>query len=120
MQSYTQIASSTPMTDSLALLLNNDKTAISCHEGAAFPTANLIRGMLCFRSDEGKLYQLTNLTTPTWKLIFDLNKTATDKEYVDATFVKKTEVGTAAAKNLTIDTTAPASPEINDIWLDVS
>ena len=82
MQNYTEITGSTPMTQSRQLLLDNDKTALSCSEGTAFPTANLVKGMLCLRSDENKLYQLIDPALPSWKLLFDLNKTATNQEYV--------------------------------------
>lgn len=83
MQQFTDIQSTETLANSRSLLLNNDKTIMSCHSGTAFPTTNLVVGMLCLRTDEMKLYQLKDLT-PNWKLIFDLNKTAVDKEYVDA------------------------------------
>lgn len=72
MQSYTAIPTSQSLQSSLALLLNNDKTAISCSSGSAFPTANLIVGMLCYRTDQQKLYLLTELT-PVWVLLLDLS-----------------------------------------------
>ena len=53
------------------------------NSGIAFPTANLVQGMLFFRTDLRQLFELKDLT-PTWVLVFDLNKTATNKEYVDA------------------------------------
>lgn len=58
MQNYVEISAQTPLLDSLAQLLNNDKTAISCHSGTSYPSANLLAGMLCFREDQNKLYQL--------------------------------------------------------------
>lgn len=75
MQSYTEIPSSQSLQSSLALLLNNDKTALSCSSGSAFPNTNLQVGMLCLRTDQAKLYQLKNLT-PTWVMIADLNSAA--------------------------------------------
>lgn len=71
MQSYTEIPSSQSLQSSLALLLNNDKTALSCSSGSAFPTSNLQVGMLCLRTDQNKLYQLKD-ATPTWVMIADL------------------------------------------------
>lgn len=72
MQSYTEIQSSQSLQSSLSMLLNNDKTALSCSSGTAFPTANLQVGMLCYRTDQTKLYILTALT-PTWKLLLDFS-----------------------------------------------
>lgn len=74
MQSYTEIASTATLQDSRGLLLNNDKTVMSCHSGTTFPTTNLQVGMLCFRTDQNKLYELKD-TTPTWQMISDLNRT---------------------------------------------
>lgn len=72
MQSYTEIPSSQSLQSSLALLLNNDKTGLSNSSGTAFPTTNLQVGMLCFRTDQNKLYQLKD-AAPTWVVIADLN-----------------------------------------------
>ena len=72
MQSYTEIPSSQSLQSSLLLLLNNDKTAISCNSGSAFPTTNLQAGMLCYRTDQRKLYILRD-TVPTWMVIADLS-----------------------------------------------
>lgn len=72
MQSYTEIASTETLANSLSLLLNNFKTAISSSSGTAFPTANLQVGMPCFRTDQNKLYLLKD-ATPTWYLLLDLS-----------------------------------------------
>jgi len=74
MQSYTEIPSSQSLQSSLALLLNNDKTTLSCSSGSAFPNTNLQVGMLCFRTDQLKLYILKD-ATPTWMMLLDLNTT---------------------------------------------
>ena len=74
MQSYTEISSSETLANSLTELLNNDKTALSCSSGTAYPTTNLQVGMLCLRTDLKQLFQLLD-TTPTWKLIADLSHT---------------------------------------------
>jgi hypothetical protein len=73
MQRYTEIPSSTTLTESLPLILNNDKTALSCSAGTAFPTTNVQQGMLCYRTNENKLYQLVDITKPTWRVVADLN-----------------------------------------------
>jgi hypothetical protein len=76
MQSYTAIAPSQTITSSLALLLNNDQTANSQNSGTAFPTANLLVGMACFRTDLNQLWQLTTITpSATWQLVCDFNQT---------------------------------------------
>ncbi len=72
MQKYTEIDENKTLRESRELLLNNDKTAISCSSGPAFPTINLQPGMLCFRTDEQKLYQL-NADSATWVELFDLS-----------------------------------------------
>lgn len=73
MQSYTQIQPTETLTNSLAEILNNDQTAISCSSGTAFPTTNLLVGMLCFRTDQNKLYELKD-ATPTWVMLADLSR----------------------------------------------
>lgn len=83
MQSFTQIPKSHTLNASLDELLNNDKTIMSNSSGTAFPTANIQVGMLCLRTDQLKLYELTARSPDVWKLIFDLALTATSKEYVD-------------------------------------
>ena len=75
MQNYTEIPSSTTLSDSLSQILNNDKTALSLSSGTSFPTVNLQQGMPCFRTDEQKLYVLTVVTPATWKMVIDLSAT---------------------------------------------
>ena len=63
MQEYEEIAGTESLSDSLAKLLLNTKTVMSCHSGTAFPTntANHYQGMLCYRTDQDKYYRLTSL-----------------------------------------------------------
>ena len=75
MQNYTEIPSTTTLSDSLSQILNNDKTALSLSSGTAFPTVNLQQGMPCFRTDEQKLYILTVVSPVTWKMVIDLSAT---------------------------------------------
>jgi hypothetical protein len=75
MQNYTEIPSSTTLSDSLSQILNNDKTALSLSSGTSFPTVNLQQGMPCFRTDEQKLYILTVVSPATWKMVIDLSAT---------------------------------------------
>lgn len=73
MQAFTEIQSSQSLQSSLRLLLENDKTALSCSAGSAFPTSNRHVGMLCYRIDQAKLYILKDLN-PTWALLLDLSR----------------------------------------------
>ena len=75
MQKYTEIDENKTLGESRELLLNNDKTAISCNSGPAFPATNLHVGMLCFRTDLKKLYQLST-DGKTWIELFDLSSNA--------------------------------------------
>lgn len=77
MQNYTEIASTTTLSASLSQLLGNDKTAISCSGGTAFPSTNLQSGMLCYRTDLNKLYQLQDAAAQTlnWQLLMDFTRT---------------------------------------------
>ena len=75
MQNYTEIPSSSTLSDSLSQILNNDKTALSLSSGTSFPTVNLQQGMPCFRTDEQKLYVLTVVSPATWKMVSDLSAT---------------------------------------------
>ena len=102
MQNYTEIPSSTTLSDSLSQILNNDKTAISCNSGTTFPTTNLQIGMLCYRTDQLKLYQLIGTNPDNWRFIIDLSSG------VDAQFAAKLNAATytpadVLAKLLTVD-----------------
>lgn len=102
MQNFTDIPSSRTLSDSLIEILNNDKTAISCNSGTTFPTTNLQIGMLCYRTDQLKLYQLIGANPDNWRFIMDLSSG------IDAQFAAKLNAAsyTAAdvlAKLLTVD-----------------
>ena len=102
MQNFTDIPSSRTLSDSLIEILNNDKTAISCNSGTTFPTTNLQIGMLCYRTDQLKLYQLIGTNPDNWRLIMDL------ASGIDTQFAAKLNAAsyTAAdvlAKLLTVD-----------------
>lgn len=92
MQNYTNIKASTTLTNSREQILNNDLTALSCSSGSAFPTAYPLVGMLCYRTDQNRLYQLKALPADrasNWHVIADLNQDYTNKAYVDANFALK-------------------------------
>lgn len=77
MQSYTEIPSAQTLQSSLSLLLNNHKTIMSCFSGTAFPTTNLQVGMLCYRTDQTKLFQLKQIVegVSEWVEIANLSTT---------------------------------------------
>jgi hypothetical protein len=102
MQNFTDIPSSRTLSDSLNEILNNDKTAISCNSGTTFPTTNQQVGMLCYRSDQLKLYQLISTNPDSWRLIMDL------ASGIDTQFAAKLNAATytaadVLAKLLTVD-----------------
>lgn len=78
MQNFTTIPSSETLTNSLAPLLNNDKSALSNSSGTVFPTTELQVGMKCWRTDQQKLYLLTNASPATWILLADLSTGTTN------------------------------------------
>ena len=72
-QRYVEIPSSRKISESLSDILGNDKTALSCSSGTTFPTVNLFDGMLCYRTDELKLYQLIDLERKKQVCVGDLS-----------------------------------------------
>lgn len=77
-QGFTKITVTTPLKDSLAPLLQNDEASITLNAGTTFPTTPL-DGMLCYRTDEGVLYQYR---TNEWKtiLIWDASSISTEQQ----------------------------------------
>ena len=77
-QNYTTIAPTQVIAASLTPLLERDDAAASNFSGTAFPSTNLLLGMMCYRTDQLKLYELTALpvvgvSAAVWTLIFDLS-----------------------------------------------
>jgi hypothetical protein len=68
-QTYPDIPSSKPVRDSRQDILDRDEAIRSAFSGTTFPSANLVVGMLCFRTDMAQLYQLTGSTPVTWTRI---------------------------------------------------
>lgn len=101
MQQYTEIPDGHTLQQSLAELLGNDKTVMSNSSGTAFPTVNLQEGMLCWRADSKKLYQLEAITPLTWRLLLDLSG-------ADA------KVATAGAADSATDATNASNVAITD------
>ena len=68
-QTYPDIPSSRPVRDSRQDILDRDEAIRSAFSGTTFPSANLVVGMLCFRTDMAQLYQLTVSAPVTWTRI---------------------------------------------------
>ena len=121
MQSYTEIPSSQSLQSSLALLLNNDKTTLSCSSGSAFPNTNLQVGMLCFRTDQLKLYILKD-ATPTWMMLLDLNTTggtaAGAAEAVYSMFIRNSGVANEGGE-FRMQKAASGSTLVGDVTVDL-
>lgn len=126
MQQYTEIADTTSLQASLPALLNNEKTATSNNSGTVFPTTNLQVGMMCFRTDQLKLYQLKD-ATPTWTLLLDISSGAAvvavaasanalnaANAYSGASFTASGGVAASGAQGFTSSTFAGNSR--NPIW----
>ena len=68
-QNYPDIPSSKAVRDSRQDLLDRDDAVKSAFSGTTYPSTNLLIGMLCFRTDLGQLFQLTNTSPLTWTRI---------------------------------------------------
>jgi len=102
MQNFTDIPSSRTLSDSLIEILNNDKTAISCNSGTTFPTTNLQIGMLCYRTDQLKLYQLIGTNPDNWRFIMDL-ASGIDMQFAAKLNAASYTAADVLAKLLTVD-----------------
>jgi len=105
MQTLTTIAEDDELCKSRTVINNNFSITMSNNSGTAFPTENLVVGMFCDRTDLQQIYKLVD-TTPTWKLVFDYNYTATYQEYIDTAI---SEINTAPIGSISIyaGSTAP-------------
>lgn len=65
MQNYKPISMDDIAVTALCKLQDSIDSTATCFSGTAFPTENVAIGMLCYRTDEGALYQLTALPS-TW------------------------------------------------------
>lgn len=76
-QNFPAIPSTTLISDSLQLLIDRDAAAASNFSGTAFPTANLIVGMMCHRTDLQKIYILRSTGPDVWSFMADVGATDT-------------------------------------------
>jgi microcystin-dependent protein len=72
-QNFDTIDPETSLANSLQPILDRDDATGSCFSGTAFPSANLLLGQLCYRTDQFRLYQLTALSPVNWELLFDIS-----------------------------------------------
>jgi len=61
-QSFTALTATNTLQDSLQPLLDRDLSSRSNNSGTSYPATNLERGMLCYRTDQDKLYVLKAIT----------------------------------------------------------
>lgn len=83
MQTFADITADKTLRDSRPIILERDEALISNFSGENFPAENLHQGMLCYRTDEQKIYLLKNVEGPSWHLVFDLNQTSTSQESIN-------------------------------------
>ncbi len=102
MQNFTDIPSSRSLSDSLIEILNNDKTGISCNSGTTFPTTNQQVGMLCYRTDQLKLYLLIGVNPDNWRFIMDLSS-GIDSQFATKLNASSYTAADVLAKLLTVD-----------------
>lgn len=81
MQNFHDLQNTEAINVYLDKVKENILTLLSNFSGTSFPTSNLQVGMLCYRTDENKLYKLTSISPVTWdniqdKLTFDTAPTA--------------------------------------------
>lgn len=110
-QSYQNIPATQTLQTSRQLILDRDDAAASNFSGTAFPTTNLLVGMLCHRTDLGKVYSISQLDisvvgggspviTATWVEVFDVSGTT-------GLAPRATKLATSRNFSLAGDVTAP-------------
>ena len=110
----------TDINESLLALVSN-------FGGASFPT-NVWLGMFCYRTDEGKLYQLKSVNPNNWVLVADLSRSGTDAITAERLAVARKINGVEfngtkdivldTARSLTAKATAAGSVDWNSLTAD--
>lgn len=130
-QTWTDIAETDQLVDSRAIILARDETLKSNFSGTAFPTTDLVVGMKCYRSDEGKMYTLISTGPSVWSAdgqatfpgVSDTSTSATELTIEDNKVTVENELvvngnltvnGTTATVNSTTVTTADNIIVLND------
>lgn len=93
MQNYHDLQNTEAANVYLDKVKDNIQAVASNFSGTSFPTENLQVGMLCYRTDKKKLYQLTDTDPITWEsvqssLTFDTTPTAGSKNPVTSGGIK--------------------------------
>ncbi len=72
-QTYNDIPSTDTLTVSRQKILDRDDSIKSCFSGTTHPTADLLIGMLSYRTDSNSLFELKSTGPSIWVLIADLD-----------------------------------------------
>lgn len=67
MQNYKVIHGNSSVKSSRTIINDDIQTAISNNSGTAFPTANLMEGMKCYRTDLKRTFTLVDVDTKKWE-----------------------------------------------------
>lgn len=79
MEQFSLLAGDQTLKSSREPINNALLTLRSLSSGTTFPTTNLSVGMLCYRTDHAKLYQLTDETNQTWTDTISMNIAGTSQ-----------------------------------------
>lgn len=110
MQNFHDLQNTEAINVYLDKVKENILTLLSNFSGTSFPTSNLQVGMLCYRTDENKLYKLTSISPVTWdniqdKLTFDTAPTAGSTNPVTSGGVKTALDGKLGKNEIATTTT---------------
>ena len=75
MQKLVTIEEAWTLANSLGYINDNFMSLLTNNAGISFPVDNLTLGMVCFRTDQLKLYNLINVEREIWVLTADLTQT---------------------------------------------
>ena len=84
MEQFRLLEGDRTLKDSREQINNALSTVRSLSSGTAFPTTDLTEGMLCYRTDLGRLYQLADAQSGTWtdRIAMNIAGTATNADNV--------------------------------------
>lgn len=85
-QDYIIIQNTDTLANSLPILNENLTCLVSSFSGTSFPTTNIVIGMQCFRTDQGKLYRLLSTGPAVWVLVENLAQTYLSQQLADARY----------------------------------
>lgn len=81
MQTWSNIAGTDLVSESRDEILERDETLKSNFSGTVFPSADLVVGMSCYRTDQSKLYVLESTGPSTWREVALLHNLSTAVSY---------------------------------------